>query len=321
MDMGVLGAGAMGRNHVRLYSTMKSVDSVRVFDINTVAARDIAEKNGAIVSDSASDLLRHVDAVSICVPTPYHFAVAKQALEAEVHVLIEKPICQTMEEARELIGVIPDGRVVGVGHIERFNPIVAEIKKIVREPLYVAGRRHNPTSSRITGSSVVEDLMIHDIDVMAHLFDGADCQVASRGTPDVVSALLCFGTVPVSLSASRKSSKKIRAIYIEEEDLTIEGDYMSQEVTVYRRPETNESVNERYVQENVIEKVLVNRVEPLNQELQVFVDCVRTQRPFPVTPEQGARNLEICERIAACFPPVGTGDCKVPILATAGQRA
>ena len=96
---------------------------------------------------------------------------------------------------------------------------------------------------------------------------------------------------------------------------------MSQEVTVYRRPETYESINERYVQENVIEKVLVNRVEPLNQELQVFVDCVRTGRPFPVTPEQGARNCEICEQNAACFPPVGTGDCTVPILATAGQRA
>ena len=132
MEIGVLGAGAMGRNHVRLYSTMKSVDSVRVFDLNTAAARDIAEKNGAIVSDSASDLLHHVDAVSICVPTPYHFAVAKQAFEARVHVLIEKPICQTLEEARELIGVIHDGRVVGVGHIERFNPIVAEIKPELR---------------------------------------------------------------------------------------------------------------------------------------------------------------------------------------------
>ena len=131
-----------------------------------------------------------------------------------------------------------------------------------------------------------------------------DCEVASRGTPDVCSALLSFGDVPVSLSASRKSSKKIRSIYIEEEDRTIEGDFMSQEVTIYRRPETYESANERYVQENVIEKVLVNRIEPLNRELQIFIECVREGRPFPISQWEATMNLEICERIAQCFSTV-----------------
>lgn len=308
MDIGVLGAGTMGRNHVRLYSNMKKVDSVRVFDINTAAARDVAAKNEAIACTSADELLDHVDAVSVCVPTQFHLATAKTVIAHGVHMLIEKPICQTVREARILTDLIPDDLVVGVGHIERFNPIVAEIKKIIRQPLYVSASRHNPTSSRITGSSVVEDLMIHDIDVMAHLFGSADCEVTSRGTPDVCSALLCMGEVPISLSASRKSSKKIRSIYIEEEDMTIEGDYMAQEVTIYRRPGAYESVDERYVQENVIEKVLVNRIEPLNCELQTFVDCARQGRPFPITLEQGTANLAICEQIAACF---STG-CTVP---------
>lgn len=226
--------------------------------------------------------------------------------------LIEKPACRTGREARQLADAVPDGIIVGVGHIERFNPIVSEIKKILREPLYVEAKRHNPASSRVTGSSVVEDLMIHDIDVMTHLFPGAEPEVSSRGTPDVCSALMCYGGVPVSLSASRKSSKKIRSLYVEEEDLTIEGDYMSQEVTVYRRPDAYESVNERYVQENVIEKVLVNRVEPLNLELSTFVDCVREGRPFPITLEEGAANLEVCERIAACFAAGQSHGCTVP---------
>jgi predicted dehydrogenase len=301
MDIGVIGTGTMGRNHVRIYSNMKTVDSVRVHDLNRTAAREVAEKNGAIACDLADDLLRHVDAVSICVPTLFHFQTAKEALENEVHMLLEKPVCQTAREARELADMVPDDLVAGVGHIERFNPIVSEVKKILREPLYVEAKRHNPASSRVTGSSVVEDLMIHDIDVMTHLFPCTEPEVSSRGTPDVCSALMCYGGVPVSLSASRKSSKKIRSLYVEEEDLTIEGNYMSQEVTVYRRPDAYESVDERYVQENVIEKVLVNRVEPLNLELSTFVDCVREDRPFPITLEEGTANLEVCERIAACF--------------------
>jgi len=307
MDLGVFGTGNMGQNHVRLYSGMKSIDSVRVFDINTAAARKVAEQNGAIATDSPEKMLSRVDAVSICVPTPYHLDIAKKAIEHDVHMLIEKPICQTVREARELNERASPDLIVGVGHIERFNPIVSEIKKIVQKPLFIDARRHNPTSSRITGTSVVEDLMIHDVDVMVHLFESSECKVSSRGTPDVCSALLSFGDVPVSLSASRKSSKKIRSIYIEEEDRTIEGDFMSQEVTIYRRPETYESENERYVQENVIEKVLVNRVEPLSRELQVFVECVREGRQFPISQWEATMNLEICEKIARCFSAVTAG--------------
>jgi hypothetical protein len=189
MDVGVLGTGAMGRNHVRVYSAMKSVDSVRVFDIATAAAREVADKNDAIACVSADELLRSVDAVSICVPTPYHHQIAEQAIAREVAMLIEKPICQTVAEAETLIGSIPDGLVVGVGHIERFNPIVDEIKRIVRKPLYIEAKRHNPGSSRITGSSVVEDLMIHDVDVMALLFDHEDCRGARFAGQSLAAAV------------------------------------------------------------------------------------------------------------------------------------
>ncbi|NLX48329.1 MAG: Gfo/Idh/MocA family oxidoreductase [Methanospirillum sp.] len=312
MEIGVLGTGTMGRNHVRIYASMKAVDRVRVYDLDGAAAREVAEKNGAVASASADDLLRRVDAVSVCVPTQFHLETARSALARGVHVLVEKPVCGTAREARELAGAVPDGLVAGVGHIERFNPIVTEVKRILRRPLYVEAKRHNPASSRITGSSVVEDLMIHDIDVMGHLFPGIEPDVSSLGTLDVIAALLRYGDVPVSLSASRKSSKKIRSLYVEEEDLTIEGDYMSQEVTVYRRPDAYESVDERYVQENVIEKVLVNKVEPLALELATFVECVRTGRPFPITLGEGAANLEVCERIAACFSMPPADSCATP---------
>jgi predicted dehydrogenase len=301
MDVGVIGVGAMGRNHVRVFSELKSVDHLGVCDMNAEAANAIGKQHGATVYPSADELLRHVDAVSICVPTQFHARVAGQVFAAHKHAFIEKPICATAAEAHALMAKAPRGITIGVGHIERFNPIIAEIKKIVSRPLYVEMKRHNPASSRVTGSSVVEDLMIHDIDIVINVFFPKPCRIHSVGNPDLCSVLMECGSVPVVLSASRKASKKIRMIYIEEEDFTVEGDFMSQEVTIYRKPGQYQFENERYVQENIIEKVMVNKVEPLKVELATFIDCAKRHAPFPVTPEQAIRNLEVSEQIRAGF--------------------
>ncbi len=302
LDVGVIGVGMMGRNHARVYSELKAVDSLYLYDLNGEAARDLASAFGATVSPTAEDLLRSVDAVSVCVPTPFHFGVAETVLDAGVPLLIEKPVCATAEETRRRIGKIPDDLVVGVGHIERFNPIIPEIKKIVRDPLYIEMKRHNPASSRVSGSSVVEDLMIHDIDIMRNVLlpEGA-YHLSGSGNQDVCSALFSFGETPVYLSASRKSSKKIRMIYIEEEEFTIEGDFMAQEIYIHRKPGRYAVEDERYVQENIIEKVLVNKQEPLKLELSTFLDCVAQGRAFPVSPAQALLNMEICEEVARCF--------------------
>jgi predicted dehydrogenase len=239
--------------------------------------------------------------VSVCVPTPFHAAVARQVFSAGRHVFIEKPICATSAEAVDLMKAAPHGITVGIGHIERFNPIVAEIKKIITCPLYMEMKRHNPASARVTGSSVVEDLMIHDIDILLNVFFSEPCRIHSVGNADVCSVLMECGNVPVVLSASRKASKKIRIIYIEQEDLTVEGDFMSQEVMVYRKPGRYQFEAERYVQENIIEKVMVNKVEPLKVELAAFLDCAQKGIPFPVTPAQAIHNLVVSEQIRAGF--------------------
>jgi predicted dehydrogenase len=299
MDVGVIGVGTMGKNHVRVYSELKSVDSVGVFDLNTAGAKEIGEKHGATVYSSVEELLANSDAVSVCVPTPFHKHVVGQVFSARKSVLIEKPICATADEATQLMKTAPEGITIGVGHIERFNPIVEEIRKIVKKPLYVEMKRHNPASARVTGSTVIEDLMIHDIDILLNLFFSSPGDICSAGTADVCSVLMKCGNVPVSLSASRKSSKKIRMIYVEEEDFTIEGDFMTQEVTIYRKPGQYTFEAERYVQENIIEKVMVNKLEPLKRELATFIECVEHGRPFPITPEQAIHNLRICEEIQA----------------------
>ncbi len=297
MDVGVIGVGTMGRNHARIYSELKRVSSLCVTDVNAKAAAGVAAANDAEVCATVKDLLERVDAVSICVPTPFHHNVAGEVLAAGVHALIEKPICQTVAEAEALVKTIPPGLTVGVGHIERFNPIIDEIKRMINNPVYIETKRHNPASARITGTSVIEDLMIHDIDIIFDLFKNKRNLIKSSGTPDVCGALFSVNGTTVYMSASRKASKKIRLIYIEQDDCTIEGDFMTQEIAVYRKPGQYEIVNERYVQENIIEKVLVNKQEPLKRELSLFLECAAAKKPFAVTPEQALKNLMACEEI------------------------
>ena len=156
-------------------------------------------------------------------------------------------------------------------------------KRSSRAPDYVSIKRHNPTSNRITDASVVEDLMIHDIDIVFNvLFKGEeDYQIYSAGSGNVCEAMAVFPDSVVSISASRLSSKKFRTFYVEAEDFTTEGDFMTQEVYVYRKPGKYRVENERYLQENIIEKVLVNKVEPLKVELKTFLDCVRQNEELP----------------------------------------
>ncbi len=298
MDVGVIGVGAMGRNHVRVYSEMKGVGTVYVYD--PVSASAERSREFATICKSMAELLHKVDAVSICVPTRYHFDTAKKVIEAGINCLIEKPITLTAAEGVQLAKII-EGKelVVGVGHIERFNPIVAEMTKIAQRPDYVSIKRHNPTSNRITDASVVEDLMIHDIDIAFNvLFKGeCDYKIFSAGSENVCEALTVFPGCVVSISASRLSSKKFRTFYVESEDYTAEGDFMTQEVYIYRKPGKYGQENERYTQENIIEKVLVNKVEPLKVELKTFLDCVKNKLSFPVTPAEALKNLQICEQI------------------------
>jgi len=299
MDIGVIGVGTMGRNHVRVYSELRGVNSLGIYDVNTQAAKDLGEKHGATVYGSIGELLDNCDAVSVVVPTQFHSSVVRQVFSKKKSVLIEKPICATSDEAKQLMKKAPEGITIGVGHIERFNPIVAEIKKIIDKPLYMELKRHNPASARITGSSVVEDLMIHDIDILLNVFFPNPSDIHSIGNEDIMSVLMKCDGIPVSLSASRRASKKIRSFYVEDADFTLEGNFMTQEVNIYRKPGQYQIEAERYVQENIIEKVMLNKVEPLRRELETFVDCVNKNRPFPITPEQAILNLEFCEKICS----------------------
>ena len=281
MRVGVIGAGVMGQNHLRVSSELKQVTEVLVHDVRQEAAEAAARRVGATVAGSLEALLEAADAVSICVPTPYHLETAERVAEAGVPMLIEKPICATVEEGERLLEVLPRGLAVGVGQIERFNPIVGEIRKIVQG---AALRRAEAAQSGLD-----PDHRDHDRggpDDPRHRHPGprplsrSPYRVASAGDGDICSALFRFDGCHAYLSASRKSSKKIRSIYIEEEERTIEGDFMAQEIYVHRKPGQYAAESDRYVQENIIEKVLVNRVEPLRVELTAFLAAAAAAPPF-----------------------------------------
>ncbi len=302
MKVGIIGTGTMGKNHARVYSELKGIEDVYVFDSNKNNVTEM-RKMGFIACDSMNELLDYVEAVSICVPTKYHLDVAKAAIEKNVHCLIEKPLAMSVDEGKELLDFLKNrDLIVGVGHIERFNPVINEIRKITVNPFFVEMRRHNPSSSRVTDSSVIEDLMVHDIDIVFNvLFNMKNYKNYSGGNHDVCKAMVAFDESIASISASKRACKKIRTIYIEDENFTIEGDFMTQEIYTYWKPEKYGIDREKYTQENIIEKVLVNKVEPLKVELRAFVDCVKNNTEFPVTPEQALNNLRICEQIKMGF--------------------
>jgi len=162
-------------------------------------------------------------------------------------------------------------------------------------------KRHNPGSSRIQDTPVVHDLMIHDIDILRHVLTKEPFEIFATGTDHVAAALFRTGSTSAYISSSRKSSKKIRQIYIEMEQFTIEGDFMTQEVYSYWKPDKYGLENERYVQENIIEKVMVNKMEPLKSELVRFLECVKTGTPFPVTAEQACEDLRICDQVQSAL--------------------
>ena len=298
MHVGVIGVGAMGRNHVRVYSELRGVDQVHIYDLDKNRMLELASEV-VVPEPSQAELLKNVDVVSICVPTELHWSVTNTAIEYGIPALVEKPFTADAKEALDILSMCDSNRVrVGVGHIERFNPVVAEIQKIVKEPLYVEFKRHNPASARMMNGSIVEDLMIHDIDIVRNvLFPAKEYELYSMGTPDLCTATFRFNSTVVSLSASRKASKKLRSVLIEEEERTIEGDFMSQEVYIYRKPGKYSIDAGQYRQENIIEKLMVNKVEPLREELKAFINSVRNHVPFPVTPLQAYENMKLCEAI------------------------
>jgi predicted dehydrogenase len=288
--VGVIGAGQMGSNHLRIYAGLKGVELVGVVDADAERARATAALYGCRVFASAHELAGEIDAATIAVPSSLHCEVAGALLEAGVHCLVEKPLATTEAECEALIcAADASGAVLLVGHVERFNPVVRQLGEILRGNVVHAidVRRMSALSARITDIDVVADLMIHDIDVVLSLLGTDVSDVFAHGVRsaagaghDYVTATLVFATGSMAtLTASRITHNKIREVNVTADVGYVTANYLNQELLIHSQARTTSSAGAtgatNFVLDLAIERVLIRPEEPLDVEIRHFVDCIQ----------------------------------------------
>jgi predicted dehydrogenase len=295
IKVGVVGVGHLGSAHAKLYKEMPGVELVGVADIDLNRAREAGTLSGCESYDDYHALLNKVDAVSIVVPTDSHFNVARDFLENNIHTLVEKPVTRTVKEAEQLLELSKKkGLILQVGHVERFNAAIIALEKLVTEPRFIEVHRLSPYQNRGIEVGVVLDLMIHDLDIILRLVPASVNKIEALGvnivTPfeDIANVRLIFSNGAIAnITASRVSDEKMRKIRIFQKDAYISLDYVEQKFSVYRKKE-----NKIFKEEVVLQKT-----EPLKEELKDFVRCVRHGRRPRVPGEQAKEVLELALEI------------------------
>lgn len=302
---GVIGVGAMGQHHARVYGELSEIELVGVVDEDWERAREIGAEYG-VQTFELDKLLERVDLVSVVVPTAYHYDTAMQCIEAGVNVLIEKPIAETPEQGRQLARAADQaGVTLQVGHIERFNPATQTVLDVVEDLDVIAmeAERLGPTPDRDIEDTAVIDLMIHDIDVACSLVDSDVASVDAIGNANGrhATANLEFadGTM-CTLTASRVTQKKVRELRITAKECYVTVDYIDKDVQIHRQsvPEyVTKNGNVRYRHQSVVENPVVGNGEPLKRELSAFAMASRNEAEAEVTGADGIRALELAQEI------------------------
>lgn len=302
LRVGVIGAGYLGTYHIQKYSRMDDVDLVGVVDIDRSRAEDAALEAKTTAYQDYKNLFGEVDAVSIVVPTPNHFQVAKDFLENDIDVLIEKPMTTTLEEADELIRFSESkGLILQVGHLERFNPAVVALRGIVGQPMFIESHRLGIFKNRSTDVSVVLDLMIHDIDIILNFVRSEIVDIRAAGVPvisehiDIANARLEFKTGCVAnVTASRISTKDERKIRMFQKDAYISVDFANKAITIINR---DAAADHGLIPGMDIKQLSFSERDALEDELRSFVNAVKTRMTPEVTGQMGRDALKIALNI------------------------
>ena len=308
--VGVIGAGGLGQHHVRIMGELPDADMVGFFESRPERSAEIARTLGARAFGSLDELLAAVDAVTIVVPTPGHYAVAKAALERGIHVLVEKPFTATLDEADELLALADrNGALVQIGHVERFNRAIRAALPFVDTPKFIESDRLAPFNPRGSDVAVVLDLMIHDIDLVLTLVGAKVTSVKAVGvgvlTPsvDIANARLEFATGAVAnITASRVSRERMRKIRLFQESGYISLDLSTGSGEFYRMRrdvDLAELAKGPLALEAFVERVPVEAPEgePLRLEFQSFLAAVQGKAPVIVTGEDGRAALAVALQI------------------------
>jgi predicted dehydrogenase len=298
----VIGVGYLGRFHAQKYAQLEACELVAVVDGRQEVRDAVASEVKTRAVADYRELLGKVDAVSVVTPTPAHFAIADAFLEAGCHVLVEKPITETPEQARALIDrAAKRQRVLQVGHLERFNAAILAAEPYLSTPRFMECQRLAPYKERGTDVNVVLDLMIHDIDLVQSLAGSDIVSIDAIGTPvfsgeiDIANARIRFANGCVAnATASRVSLKTERKLRIFEDDAYISLDLQQKILTLIRKREGVPQAGQLPV---TIEEANLEQGDALKSEIASFLDCIRNDGKPIVSGEDGLRALETAIRI------------------------
>ena len=312
LRVGVIGCGHMGRNHVRILSEEFCFELVGIYDKSEKQAEKISEQFHVKAFKTPEELLEEIEAVVIAVPSSLHREMAFLAAEYHVHTLVEKPVALNVPDAELIVNKFREGNLkLAVGHVERFNPVIAELEKILNsaQVFFMEARRYSPFSGsgRITDTSVVEDLMVHDIDLVCALMEpyqvtdirGNGEKICSNRT-DFATCMLDFGeNAHAVINASRVSQNKERSLTVHTQDSCIYADLLTKTLSISRN--TNiivDGLNANfYTQDSVVQKIFVPSKEPLREELLSLYDSIVQDKPVKVDGEAGLGAVKICEEV------------------------
>ncbi len=296
LRIAVIGTGHLGSFHAKVYYAIRrraNLALVGVCDIEKKQAKEVSKKYGIPYYTDYRDLLDKIDAVSIAVPTNLHHRVAKDCLEAGVHVLIEKPMTKTLVEADDLITLAESkGLIIQVGHIERFNSAIRAIEPLLEKPKFIECQRLGSIQkkNRIKDVGVVLDLMIHDIDIILGLVNSKVKHIEAVGMSsvtdyeDMANVRLTFqNDVIADITASRVTQEETRKIRIFQEHSYILLDYMNQEAFSFKK--SGEAINKH--------KIRIRKRDALKVELKSFVNCVHNSKKPIISGYEGRQALQV----------------------------
>ncbi len=299
----VIGVGYLGKFHAQKYSKLKNSKLLAVVDKELNNAQEVAREVGCKAYTDYRELLGQIDAVSIVVPTDLHYEIASDFLKHQTHVLVEKPITTTVEQADQLIELAQtNNRILQVGHLERFNPAILAIEKETSQIHFIESHRLAPYNPRGTEVSVILDLMIHDIDIILDIVDSEVEKIDASGTSvlssdiDIANARIVFENGCVAnVTASRVSNKSDRKMRIFQHDAYLSVDFQNRELATYRKGN-----GEMYpgVPNIDIEKNTFAQADALLSEIEHFLHCIETKSSPKVTGHDAKRALQTAIEIS-----------------------
>lgn len=318
IKIGVLGAGHLGKIHLRLLQQSSMYELVGFYDANTSYAHTIEKDFGYSYYSSQDKLIAAVEVVDIVTPTPFHYQAAKAAMIAGKHVFIEKPITQTVEEAQELLFLSEKYNVKGqVGHVERFNPAFLAAKKSIHHPMFIETHRLAEFNPRGTDVPVVLDLMIHDIDTVLSVVQSKVKQISASGvavisdSPDIANARIEFENGCVAnLTASRISLKNMRKSRFFQKDAYVSIDYLDKKVEIVKMKDPPETDDEfAMILENAegqkkqiyFDHPNIQESNAILMELDSFAEAIKHHKKPIVTLTQATSALKVAHQIISCF--------------------